>query len=114
MKHALPTQQEIPFDALEPRRIRKERARTQALDLGRTRLLVTGVMFALAFSVLGARLVDLSQHGKAGAPKWRTIAKAQSAPHVVARANVVDRDGRILATSLPTRSLYVEIGRAHV
>ena len=108
MKHATPIQQEIPFEALDPQRIRMESARKKALDLGRTRLLVTGVMFALAFSVLGARLVDLSQHGKDGAPKWRTIAKAQSAPHVVARGNVLDRAGHILATSLPTQSLYVD------
>ncbi len=108
MKPAVPVQQEIPFEALDPQRIRMESARKKALDLGRTRLLVTGVMFALAFSVLGARLVDLSQHGKGVPPKWRGVAQAQSAPHVVARGDVVDRSGRILATSLPTQSLYVD------
>lgn len=108
MKRAIPLQQEISFDALDPQRIRMESARKKALDLGRTRLLVTGVMFALAFSVLGARLVDLSRHGKEGVPKWRTIAQAEIAPHVVARGNVLDRDGLILATSLPTQSLYVD------
>ena len=108
MKRTTPIQQEISFEALDPQRIRMESARKKALDLGRTRLLVTGVMFALAFSVLGARLIDLSQHGKNGAPKWRTMAKAQSAAHVVARGNVVDRNGHILATSLPTQSLYVD------
>lgn len=108
MKPAVPMQQEIPFEALDPQRIRMESARKKALDLGRTRLLVTGVMFALAFGVLGARLVDLSQHGKEGAPKWRTIAQAEVAPHVVARGDVVDRAGHILATSLPTQSLYVD------
>lgn len=108
MKHAAPIQQEISFEALDPQRIRMESARKKALDLGRTRLLVTGVMFALAFGVLGARLVDLSQHGKDGVPKWRTIAKAQSAARVVSRGDVVDRAGHILATSLPTRSLYVD------
>ncbi|MCR4378661.1 MAG: penicillin-binding protein 2 [Rhodospirillales bacterium] len=108
MKRAIPLQQEISFDALDPQRIRMESARKKALDLGRTRLLVTGVMFALAFSVLGARLVDLSRHGKEGVPKWRTAAQAEIAPHVVARGNVLDRDGLILATSLPTQSLYVD------
>lgn len=113
MKRAIPLQQEISFDALDPQRIRIESARKKALDLGRTRLLVTGVMFALAFSVLGARLVDLSRHGKEGVPKWRTIAQAEIAPHVVARGNVLDRDGLILATSLPTQSLYVDPMEAH-
>src|SRR3989339_784957 len=113
MKRAIPLQQEISFDALDPQRIRMESARKKALDLGRTRLLVTGVMFALAFSVLGARLVDLSRHGKEGVPKWRTIAQAEIAPHVVGRGNVLDREGLILATSLPTQSLYVDPMEAH-
>jgi cell division protein FtsI (penicillin-binding protein 3) len=108
MKHTIPLQQEISFEALDPQRIRMESARKKALDLGRTRLLVTGVMFVLAFSVLGVRLVDLSRHGKEGAPKWRTIAQAEIAPQVVARGNVLDREGLILATSLPTQSLYVD------
>ena len=112
MKPTVRVQQEIPFDALDPQRIRMESARKKALDLGRTRLLVTGVVFALAFAVLGGRLVDLTLHGKEGATKWRSIAQAramaQAATHVVSRGDVVDRDGRILATSLPTQSLYVD------
>jgi len=108
MKRAVSYQQEIPFEDLDPQRIRMEGARKKALDLGRTRLLVTGVMFALAFSVLGGRLIDLTQNGKDQAPKWRSIAKAKNTDHVVTRGNVLDRSGRILATSLPTQSLYVD------
>lgn len=108
MNQPFPTQQEIPFEALDPQRIRMESARKKALDLGRTRLLVTGVMFALAFGVLGVRLIDLSQHGKASAPKWRTAQLSSNEAPVVGRGNIVDRDGNILATSLPTQSLYVD------
>lgn len=108
MKRAVSYQQEIPFEDLDPQRIRIEGARKKALDLGRTRLLVTGVMFALAFSVLGGRLIDLAQNGKDQAPKWRSIAKAKNTDQVVMRGNILDRSGRILATSLPTQSLYVD------
>lgn len=107
MKRGSPNQQEIPFEALDPKHIQVEGARKQALDQGRTRLLVTGVMFALAFSVLGARLVDLTQHGKDSSRKWHTLAAAKSAEHVVTRGGIFDRNGNILATSLPTQSLYV-------
>jgi len=112
VKRNSPNQQEIPFEALDPKRIHMEGARKQALEQGRTRLLVTGVMFALAFSVLGARLVDLTQHGKDGASKWRTLAAAKSAEHVVTRGGIFDRNGHILATSLPTQSLYVDPAEA--
>lgn len=108
MKRKSPLQQEIPFEALDPERIRMEGARKQALDQGRTRLLVTGVMFALAFVVLGGRLVELTRHGKDGAPKWQAMVSSKSEMPVVARGDVRDRNGHILATSLPTQSLYVD------
>lgn len=108
MKRNAPSQQEIPFESLDPKRIKVEGARKQALDQGRTRLLVTGVMFALAFSVLGARLVDLTRHGKDSSTKWHALAAAKSAEHVVSRGGVYDRNGNIIAISLPTQSLYVD------
>lgn len=108
MKRNSPLQQEMPFEALDPARIRMESARKQALDQGRTRLLVTGVMFALAFVVLGGRLVDLTRHGKDGAPTWQALSASKIETPVVARGDVRDRNGHILATSLPTKSLYVD------
>jgi len=108
MTSKLPLQTEIPFEALDPKRIRMESVRKQALDQGRTRLLVTGVMFALAFGVLGVRLVDLTRHGKSGAPQWQAMTKSKTENTVVVRGDVRDRFGNILATSLPTQSLYVD------
>jgi len=108
MKRNSPLQTEIPFEALDPERIRMESARKQALDQGRTRLLVTGVMFALAFVVLGGRLVELTRHGKDGAPKWQAMSTSKAENPVVVRGDVRDRNGHILATSLPTQSLYVD------
>jgi len=108
MKRKSPLQTEIPFEALDPERIRMESARKQALDQGRTRLLVTGVMFALAFVVLGGRLVELTRHGKDGAPTWQAMNTSKAQNPVVVRGDVRDRQGHILATSLPTQSLYVD------
>ena len=34
--------------------------RKQALEIGRNRLIVTGVLFTLAFMIIGGRLVELS------------------------------------------------------
>ena len=101
-------QTEIPFEALDPKRIKVESSRKQALDQGRTRLLITGVVFSLAFLVLGARLVDLSRHGNGGAPKWQAMSSAQTEKPVVARGDVFDRNDHLVATSLPTKSLYVD------
>ncbi len=77
-----------------------------ALEVGRTRLLVAGMIFALAFTVVGARLVDLAL--------WSANAGSRAAKNTVAqrlgfgRADIVDRRGVVLATSLPTASLYAD------
>ena len=43
-----------------PNRLKFDGARKQALETGRNRLLVTGVLFALAFMIIGGRVVQLS------------------------------------------------------
>ncbi len=87
-----------------PRRI--EGIRKQAIETGRNRLLVTGVVLTLAFSVIGARLVDLTVFKAGGEPR---LARIDPAAHAAAgRANIVDRNGVILATSLPTAALYAD------
>ena len=74
----------------------------QALETGRTRLLAAGVVFAMAFLLVGWRLVDIASFSAGGAPR---IAAAPAIPHS-GRADIVDRNGIVLATSLPTASLY--------
>ncbi|MFQ6018687.1 MAG: peptidoglycan D,D-transpeptidase FtsI family protein [Kiloniellaceae bacterium] len=77
---------------------------TQALDTGRTRLLVAGVVFALAFLVVGGRLVEITLLTQGNEPR---LAEAPSmAPLKTGRADIVDRNGIVLATNLPTASLY--------
>jgi cell division protein FtsI (penicillin-binding protein 3) len=85
--------------------------RNRALETGRNRLLVTGAMFVLAFAVISGRLVEVSLF-KGSANAMPHVAKSD-ADIGVERADVVDRNGVLLATSLPTVSLYArpkEIG----
>lgn len=91
-------------DALLPPRVHLEGARKKALDVGRTRLLVTGVVFVMAFVMVAIRMVDLAllSHGKTLTARF--VGKV---PEVVTlRGDVVDRNGVMLATSLPSDSLF--------
>ncbi|MDX1483567.1 MAG: penicillin-binding protein 2 [Alphaproteobacteria bacterium] len=76
----------------------------QALETGRTRLLVGGALFAVAFSAIAFRLADVSVVKPAGEPN---ITASRGVPAFTAgRADIVDRNGLVLATSLNTASLY--------
>jgi len=93
-----------PKPAVDARKI--EGARKQALETGRTRLLVTGMVLTLAFVAVFIRLIDVSVMDNSGEPRvTRAIDKA---PAVVKRADIVDRNGVVLATNLPTVSLYAD------
>jgi cell division protein FtsI (penicillin-binding protein 3) len=84
--------------------VRLEGVKHRALETARNRLLATGVVFALAFLVIAGRLVDLTVLD--GSPA-RTRA-AQAAANAVGRGDIVDRNGVVLATSLPTASIYAD------
>lgn len=74
------------------------------LEVGHTRLIVTTLMFSFAFTIIAARLVDVSLLG-AEAPKRLTHApQAYQAP----RADIIDRNGTLLATTVATQSVYAE------
>jgi cell division protein FtsI (penicillin-binding protein 3) len=91
-------------DAARPAgHVRFEGVHKQALETGRNRLVVTSALFVIAFLVIGGRLADLSlfNGGRASEPRI-----AQSAESGHARADIVDRNGVLLATTLPTASLY--------
>ncbi len=88
-------------------RIRLDGALKQAVETGRTRLLVTTVMFAIGFAAIGVRLVDVSLLQGGGEP--RALRPPAAAP--TDRANIVDRNGVVLATSLATFSLYADPAR---
>jgi cell division protein FtsI (penicillin-binding protein 3) len=78
-------------------------SRLRALETARNRLLATGLIFVVAFLVVACRLIDLAAFG--GGVDKRVVADAGQS---VGRGNIVDRNGIVLATSLPTQSLYAD------
>jgi cell division protein FtsI (penicillin-binding protein 3) len=76
----------------------------QCLEIGRIRLLVAGLVFTMAFLVVGLRLVGVSLLTEGNEP--RLAAAPRSTALETVRADIVDRNGVVLATTLPTASLY--------
>ena len=77
----------------------KDRARARAEG----RLLVLGLFFFCAFSIVGFRMGML-----ATSEAQEPLATAPGASIAMQRANIVDREGRILATNLDTYSVYAQ------
>ncbi|HEX3524777.1 MAG TPA: penicillin-binding transpeptidase domain-containing protein, partial [Stellaceae bacterium] len=77
----------------------------RALEACRARLFFTGVLFACVFSVVALRVVEvvLLEGGTAQShmPRFRI-----PAPPAPARADIIDRNGRLLATTLDSPSVY--------
>jgi len=92
-------------DAIEREnlRLRHEELRDHARRRAEGRLLVLGLVFLCAYSVIGARMA----HVAATEPAEPRTAQVR-APIVAQRADIVDRQGRILATNLETHSLYAQ------
>ena len=75
----------------------------RAMEMGRARILVVGIFMALVFTVIGGRLTQLAIRGESGD---RPLAIAGERDEPRRRADIVDRNGEILATDLETASLY--------
>ena len=77
----------------------------KALEGCRARLFLTSVLFACVFAVVGLRIVEIVvfEGGSAQShmPRFRI-----PAPPVPARADIVDRNGKLLATTLDSPSVY--------
>ena len=76
-------------------------------DMGRARaegrLLVLGVAFLCAFALVGLKMSVI-----AGSEPVEPRAAASGAQILAARADITDRNGRILATNLTTHALYAQ------
>ena len=84
-------------------RLRHEEMRDQLRQRAETRLLVVGVLFCIGFALVGTRMTVLAS-SEAVEPQ----ASVSSARIVAQRANIEDRNGRVLATNLITNSLYAQ------
>lgn len=88
-------------------RVRMEGRAKAAVEIGRNRLAVTAAVFAMAFCVIAGRLVDLMVLNGGEAVRLSAAAHAAS-EQVVHRGDILDRNGVVLATNLPTVNLYAD------
>lgn len=90
--------------------LRIEGSRRAALNKAHGRLVVINGVFVILFIVIAARAFDLSiLQGMLGAPPQDYMEmRADSAKEPVIRADITDRNGVLLATSLKTASLYAD------
>jgi cell division protein FtsI (penicillin-binding protein 3) len=74
-----------------------------ALDICHTRLIVAGLLFVVAFLAIGAQLVDVMELKSPD----KSLARNRAVEHAMpSRADIVDRNGVLLATTLDMPSLY--------
>ena len=92
-------------DAIERENIRARHKQIQDRSRARAegRLLVLGLFFFSAFLVVGARMGML-----ATSDPTEPMASAAGTPIAAQRGDIVDRQGRILATNFETHSLYAQ------
>lgn len=76
----------------------------QTMRVGRSRLIIIGMLFAACFALIAGRLVELSVLGGDRGSRFDRLATSSAAPSE--RADIVDRNGKLLATNLQTASLY--------
>ena len=84
--------------------IKLEGERSQVLDLARGRLVLISGFFALVFVFFGVRAFDLSviQYKSEGVEIQRVVTPK------IARADITDRNGVLLATTLKSASLFAD------
>jgi cell division protein FtsI (penicillin-binding protein 3) len=99
------SQPSIPGLFSPSKRHRLSTPREQALNLAKVRLSVVFVAFALAWTMIGARLAYLTLSGEPSPP---TLTSSRPSDTPIARADITDRNGTVLATSLPTTSVCVD------
>ena len=92
-------------DAIEREnlRLRHEAMRDRDRNRAEGRLLVVGVFFLCAFILVGGRMGSLAS-SEAEEPR----ASVPGASIIAQRADITDRNGRILATNLTTHALYAQ------
>lgn len=98
--------------------VRAESSGRKSVDQSRLRLMCVAVFFALSFGALGLRLVEVSLVGSGALPFKKLVSEPQlliaqeedvdtaaAVAQKVTRRDIVDRNGRMIATSVATASL---------
>jgi cell division protein FtsI (penicillin-binding protein 3) len=78
----------------------------KSLALSRNRLAVTGAVFVFAFLVIGTRLAQVTLLIKPDAELTHLVQPAVVKPVDYGRADIIDRNGAVLATTLDSPSLF--------
>jgi len=87
----------------ENRVLRNDALRDRARARAEGRLLMLGLAFVLAFGAIGVRMAVL-----AGTDPVEPQAAASGAAILAQRADITDRNGRLMATNLLTNALYAQ------
>ncbi|MDD3287557.1 MAG: penicillin-binding protein 2 [Alphaproteobacteria bacterium] len=74
-----------------------------ALEIARARLVFTSIMFSIMYVLIAGRIVDLTMFSDS--PDTIATTATTSDSTITSRADITDRNGTVLATSLPTVSL---------
>ncbi|HTH97759.1 MAG TPA: penicillin-binding protein 2 [Stellaceae bacterium] len=77
----------------------------RSLDLSRARLVTTGAAFVAAFFVISLRLVEVTVFAR---PDVALNHPEMVKPLAFNRADIVDRNGQVLATTIETESLFAD------
>ncbi|GAB3449938.1 peptidoglycan D,D-transpeptidase FtsI family protein [Insolitispirillum peregrinum] len=77
-----------------------------ALEVGRTRMMVAASLFAMVYLAIGIRLFDLMV--LKSTDRRPPVSQSATVPLDTKRAEIVDRNGLVLATNLPTVNLYAD------
>jgi len=78
-----------------------------AIETGRQRIVISALVFSVTFGAIGLKLVDLMAFGGDADSAMATHALPAAAP-AADRADLRDRNGLIVATTLPSVSLYAD------
>jgi cell division protein FtsI (penicillin-binding protein 3) len=91
---------------IEPNSVAEGTAK-RSLELSRSRLVTTGAAFLAAFVFISLRLVDVTL--LTPAPETAAIRPdAMVKPLAFNRADIIDRNGAVLATTIETQSLFAD------
>ena len=77
------------------------------IDKCKQRILAIGVIFFVSFIVVNIKLIDISKPLKAKEHAINNFKKS------IKRGNILDRNGTLLATSMPTWTLYKTANRIY-